>query len=311
MPSVSHLRALQALELAIRKGSLKEAARELAITPAAIGQRIRALEDYLGYDLLVRGRSGTRPTPELESALAHLAAGFRELDTVARILDFQRVNEIHISADPDWAELWLKPRLPAFRADNPNTLFCINGVGDVPVRLGQSDFDIRFAAAGEDDDILFHDYLLPVSSPTNTRRVAALPKDTRLEGFPLLHLDSYLEKNGGIGWPEWIGRFGYRKTAPGLGIRYRRVVHALEAVFADSGFILCGLALIAPMLDADRLEILFPIVEGEWTSHAYCLSGSHESRRREQTERFRRWLKEQAALTRADLDQRVGASAAR
>ena len=306
MPSVSHLRALQALELAIRKGSLKDAAGELMITPAAIGQRIRALEDYLGYDLLVRGRSGTRPTPELESALPHLAAGFRELDTVARILDFQRVNEIHISADPDWSELWLKPRLDAFRAENPNTLFCINGVGDVPVRLGESDFDIRFAATGDDDDILFHDYLLPVGSPTNRRRVAALPKDTMLEGFPLLHLDSYLEKDGGIGWPEWIARFGYRKTAPGLGIRYRRVVHALEAVFADSGFILCGLALIAPMLDDARLEIPFPIVEGDWTTHAYSLASSHESRRREQTERFRLWLLEQAALTRDELRERVG-----
>ena len=68
MAAVNHLRALQALELAIRKGSLKAAAVELSITPAALGQRIRALEDYLGFDLLVRGRSGIRPTKELEAA---------------------------------------------------------------------------------------------------------------------------------------------------------------------------------------------------------------------------------------------------
>ena len=50
MTSVTHLRSLQALELAIRKGSLKEAATSLAITPAALGQRIRAIEDYLGFE---------------------------------------------------------------------------------------------------------------------------------------------------------------------------------------------------------------------------------------------------------------------
>ncbi len=310
MPSVSHLRALQALELAIRTGSLKDAASELSITPAAIGQRIRALEDYLGYDLLVRGRSGTRPTAELEAALAHLTAGFRELDTVARILDFQRVNEIHITTDSDWAELWLKPRLEAFRRDNPNTLFCINGVGDVPMRLGHADFEIRFAEPAADCELLFHDYLLPVGSPTNTRRVAALPKDTMLEGFPLLHLDNYRDKGGGIGWPEWIARFGYRKTAPGLGIRYRQVVHALEAVYADSGFILCGLALIAPMLERNRLSTPFPLEQGAWTSHAYHLVSNREALRREQPERFRLWLLEQAAATRAELRERVGAPVA-
>jgi LysR family glycine cleavage system transcriptional activator len=45
MVAVTHLKSLQAVELAIRKGSLKEAADVLGITPAAVGQRVRALED--------------------------------------------------------------------------------------------------------------------------------------------------------------------------------------------------------------------------------------------------------------------------
>jgi len=304
MPAVTHLRALQALELAIRKGSLKSAAAALDITPAALGQRIRALENYLGFDLIVRGRSGTRPTPELDAAIAHLSAGFRELDTVARLLDFQRVNEIHISADTDWAELWLRRRLPEFRKDNPNTLFCINGVGDIPTRLGGSDCEIVFGAPGG-GDVLFHDYLLPVGSPTNTMRISSQPPDIMLEGFPLLHLDCYLE-SGSIGWPEWVGRFGHRRTAPGLGIRYRSVMHALEAVYADSGFMICGLALIAPMLESGKLDIVFPIEEGAWTANAYRVRFRESSLRRESTARFRNWLLDQAALTRHKLEETVG-----
>ncbi len=308
MTAVSHLRALQALELAIRKGSLKAAAAELSITPAALGQRIRALEDYLGFDLLVRGRSGIRPTKELEAAVAHLSAGFRELETVTDILDFQRVSEIHIAADSDWAELWLKPRLAAFQAENPNTLFCINGVGDVPVRLGDHDCEVFFGEADDDSasETLFHDYLLPISSPENTRRVLAKP-ETMLEGFPLLHLDCYTSEAAGVGWPDWFAKYGYRKTEPNLGIRYRRLTHALEAVYADSGFIVCGLALIKPKVDEGLLEIPFPIEKGEWSRHAYQVSLRSGGRRREQVERFRAWLLDQAAQTKRELEDLVGA----
>ena len=308
MTSVTHLRSLQALELAIRKGSLKGAAAELAITPAALGQRIRAIEDYLGFDLIVRSRSGTRPTKELEAALAHLSAGFRELETVARILDFQRVNEIHITADSDWAELWLQPRLSIFQKENPNTLFCINGTGDVPVRLGKADCEIWFGEerGGEFEDSLFCDYLVPLGSPANTKRISGQPKNAMLEGFPLLHLDCYTLSGGGIGWPEWIGKYGHRETSPGLGIRYKKIMHALEAVYADSGFFICGLGLMQQKIEDGHLDIPFPIEEGEWSDHSYRIEFQHASLRRGQTETFRTWLLNQADLSKLELEDIVG-----
>ncbi len=302
MSAATHLRALQALELAIRKGSLKDAAAELAITPAALGQRIKGLEKYLGFDLLVRGRSGIRPTRELEAALAHLGAGFRELDTVCRILDFQRVNEVHVTADSDWADLWLKPRLPAFRADNPNTLFCINGVGDVPVRLGEADCEICFGDQRDGDELLFHDYLLPVSSPVNTERISAAPEHSQLEGFPLLHLDCYIFDGGAIGWGEWIGRYGYRQTAPERGIRYKKLVQALEAVYANAGFVVCGLALVWPQIEENKLSLPFPVDKGERSKNAYRVSFREDALRRSATAKFRDWLLEQAHATRAQLE---------
>src|ERR1700678_4787846 len=102
--SVSHLKSLQALELALRLGSLQAAAGTLWITPAAVGQRIKALEDYLGVELVVRGRSGLRPTPELAGALEHLRAAFQELDSVATKLNLQRGDEIHVAAPSDFAD---------------------------------------------------------------------------------------------------------------------------------------------------------------------------------------------------------------
>ena len=305
MAATTHLRALQALESAIRNGSLKSAADELRITPAALGQRIKSLEDYLGYDLLVRGRSGISPTRELEPALPHLVASFRELQTVSQLLDFQRVHEVHITADTDWAELWLKPRLSRFKNDNANTLFCVNGVGDIPVRLGQIDCEVWFGESRKNtvEDILFHDYLLPVSSPVNTKRISELPFDEPLEGFPLIHLDCYTRSPGSIGWPEWINRHGYRKTAPGRGIRYKQVIQALEAVYSNVGLIMCGLGLVQEQINEGRLSLPFPVSQGEWSGSAYRVSFRETSLRRSQIGQFREWLLAEASLTRVQLTQ--------
>lgn len=304
----SHLRALQAVELALRTGSMKAAADELSISTAAVGQRIRSLEDYLGFDLVVRGRSGIKPTGELDVARAHLNAAFRELETVHRLLDFQRVNEVHIVADSDWAELWLRPRLKEFKLANPNTLFCINGTGDVPVRMGDADCEVRFSPGKKsvDEDLLFHDYLVPISSPDNTIRISQLPDRDRLEGFPLLHLESYTLEAGEIGWKEWTRKFGRRSTAPDRGIRYRRVQHALEAVYANAGLVICGIALVLDQIAGGRLSMPFAIEEGAWSRSAYRARFSESALRRAATERFRQWLLDESSETAKQLAERVG-----
>src|SRR5689334_20849627 len=109
MVAPTYLRSLQALELAVREGSFTGASSALGITAAAVGQRVKALEDYLGVELLVRGRSGIRPAPGLISALPHLRKAFEELDAAAQELELQRGHELHIAAASDFVELWLKP----------------------------------------------------------------------------------------------------------------------------------------------------------------------------------------------------------
>jgi len=304
MPVATHLKSLQALEMAIREGSLTAAAGRLAITPAAVGQRIRALEDYLGTDLLLRGRSGLKPTAELELALADLRAGFAALDRVTQTLDFQRVSEIHIVADPDWAELWLAPRLSAFRAEYPNILFCINGSGDVPLRLGSPDIRVTYGATG--DKALFRDVLLPVTSPDNPRRIADWNVDLPMEGMPLLHLKDQIESADHPGWMDWFRRFGQRETGTDRGVRYQSARVALEAARMHVGFLVCGLSLVTPDLDSGALVMPFPVSQHIVAPHPYRLSLRTDSARRPQVQRFLAWLQAQAVRTQEELGQRTG-----
>lgn len=311
MAAPSYLRSLQALELAVRHGSFVAAADTLGITPAAVGQRVKALEDYLGVDLLVRGRSGIRPAQGLETALRHLRQGFGELEEAARELELQRGHELHIAAASDFVDLWLAPRLGRFRAEHPNIRFCINGEGDAPIRLGRVDCEISYGPPGEDalTDLLFCDYVLPIASPINVDRTAAITARDRLEGFPLVHLDFYKDDPAGLSWPEWVAANDVVRSAPERGMRFRRITAALDAVTANAGVTLCGLALLAERLEAGDLGLPFGPQAGRASAHGFVARFHRDVGSRRHIQRFRAWLLDESRATAAWLDQaRAGAS---
>jgi LysR family transcriptional regulator, glycine cleavage system transcriptional activator len=305
MAPPTHLKAMQALEAAVRFGSISRGAEALGITPAAMGQRIKALEDYLGLELLTRGRAGMAPTAELAAALPHLHTAFAALEDAAGALDMQRASEIHIAAASDFVELWLEPRLPAFRAEYPGLLFCINGAGEVPVRLGRADCEIGFGAVppAEDRlaDLLFRDLVLPIGSPANVARVAPMPAVERLEGFPLLHLDFYKDDPAGLSWPEWIARNQVLRTAPDRGMRFQRITAALAAVEANAGLCLAGAALILERIDAGTIELPYPVETGKRTTHAFFARYRPDTQARRHVARFRAWLLDEARKTEDEL----------
>lgn len=330
MRSASHLRSLQALDAAIRHGSLRDAAEHLGITPAAVGQRIRALETYLGTDLLVRGRSGLQPTPALRAALSDLRAGFSALDRVSETLDFQRTSEIHIVADPDWADLWLLPRLPIFRARHPMIVFNVNGEGDVPARLGAADCLVGRNADGPEaaGEPLFTEVFVPLCTPHNAARLAGLDAsaiaanlphylptgaldDTRqvwhhsaagLEGFPLLHVQHQPGRPQTPDWPEWLGAYAHPRTGPERGVQYPSMRNAIAGARSHAGVLISSLSLALEDLEAGALCLPFPPGQYLRAETPYRLKVSEHAQVRPQVRRFRDWLLSQAAATQAHLD---------
>lgn len=309
MAAPQHLRALQALELAIRHGSIQRAAEDLGITPAAAGQRIRGLEDYLGTDLLLRGRSGLHPTPALDQALADLRSAFAALERVTDALDFQRVSELHLVADADWAELWLMPRLPGFRAAHPNIRFCINGAGDVPVRLGAPDLRV----VRSDDPrgtVLFGDVHVAITGPDNLRRLGDWDRDFELEGLPLLHVDRDQGDGRLPGWPDWVARYGLRREGADRGVHYRHLRVALEAVRRNVGFLICGLALARRDLEAGTAVLVYPAGRNLDGAAPFRCFLRNEDRATAQVRRFLDWLRDQSRETQDWLDAATGAQPA-
>lgn len=302
MTATTHLKSLQALEMALREGTLKDAATRLGITPAAVGQRIRALEDYLGLDLIARGRSGLQATPELEAALPDLRAAFAALDRTTQALNFQRVAEIHIIADIGLAEQWLAPRLPAFRAAHPSIRFCINGAGDVPSRIGSPDLHLDFGGAGE---VLFTDAFLPVTGPDNIRRVANWDRVHVMQGMPLLHVKQVPDRPALPGWVEWFDRFGQRTEGQDRGVHYANMTLALDAARQNVGFVVASLGMVLGDLAAGRLKAPFP-ANALPAPHPWRLRPNPLAQSRPQVQRFLSWLRAEGEATEAAIRSWAG-----
>ena len=83
---LNHLNALLALEASARLGSFTRAAAELNVTPAAVGQQVRILEEYLGRKIFHRSSQGLQVTPAAVAALTDLEAGFDRLEAGFRQL---------------------------------------------------------------------------------------------------------------------------------------------------------------------------------------------------------------------------------
>jgi LysR family glycine cleavage system transcriptional activator len=106
------LNGLRVLDAAARHLSFTRAADELAVTPAAVGQQIRALEDTLGVVLFRRTAKGLELTPEGESGLDALRAGFLQFEEAVRAMQSQQSSKmLTIAAPRDFTAKWLAPRL--------------------------------------------------------------------------------------------------------------------------------------------------------------------------------------------------------
>jgi len=153
------LNALRVFDAAARHLSFTRAADELAVTPAAVGQQIRALEDLLGVVLFRRTAKGLELTDEAQAGLEPLRAGFLQFeDAVQAMQAGQSAHVYTIAAPRDFFAAWLAPRLAAFRAANPEVrVMLVDGDStdfteanlDLAVRLAEGPGDLEGVVLGE------------------------------------------------------------------------------------------------------------------------------------------------------------------
>ncbi|MEM5312519.1 transcriptional regulator GcvA [Paraburkholderia sp. JHI869] len=298
-----HLNALRAFEVSARHQSFSSAAAELNVTPAAVGQLVRSLEEWLGTPLFHRGTSGRSrliPTDAAKRALPDLRAGFDRLALgLSRLREGSRNGVLTVTVSPAFAAKWLLPRMERFHERWPETDvrldtslklvdFTAQGV-DIGVRYGRGSW------SGLVSEKLMDEQIFPVCSPAWIARNDRLKAPNDLSGKALIHdlsVDGHL---GFASWSDWLRRAGTESVDARRGMRINNSAAVLQAAVDGYGVALARSVMACDDLAAGRLVQLFPNVK--WTSElAYYIVYRGESVSLPKLVAFREWLIEEAAL---------------
>jgi LysR family transcriptional regulator, glycine cleavage system transcriptional activator len=296
--SLSRIKAIQSLEATARLGSYVAAAAELNVTPAAVGQQVRLLEDWVGMPLFKRlgsGSSRLMASPATEEALVDFAAGLDRLDAgLHRLRERTGRTVITVTASQALVAKWLLPRLESFTSANPEldvrldvtdrTLDLTKGDADIGLRCGPGQWP------GLKSTLLMKEEIFPVASPALFDG-SSLPKTpAQLLRHTLLH-DVALQVSGAFpSWEKWLEAQGIARTQmASTGLQINASAAVIQAAINGQGIALARAALVRDDLAAKRLVRLCPKISWplQW---AYYVVASPEALSKAHVRAFQDWL---------------------
>lgn len=247
------LRALVAFEAAVRRGSFKQAAEELSLTPGAVSQQVRKLEQWLGFALFLRQ---TRQLEVTDSGAAYYSRIAPALEQIAQVSADSRARPaagVRLSLPTALAAKWLAPRMADFIARYPDVDVHINATTKtVDFRRESVDLAIR-RFDGNDPALeavaVYADEGRLYCSPAYRERLALTEPDDLVRAT-LLHAALYLS------WDAWLDRFTRidpqaRARIPGL--HFDQPLLGIEAAKRDQGVVLSNTLLVGEELERGEL----------------------------------------------------------
>ncbi|MCQ8186243.1 transcriptional regulator GcvA [Parvularcula maris] len=295
MRKLPPLNALRAFEAAGRHLSFSKAADELAVTPGAISQQMRILENWLGTPLFTRDPKGLQLTEAGLAALPQMREGFDRLAAGTRLMQAGTgPSKVTVSVAPSFASKWLVPRLDDFQQQRPETDIYVHADMEI-VDFGSADVDVavRFGRGGYDglvSERLMGETIVPVCSPALTKGQNALRSPEDLAHHTLIHDDS--DKDGMPNWEMWLRAAGIEAASGTRGPRFNQSSLAIEAAVAGKGVALARYALAVADLEAARLVI--PFAHETPTDFAYWLVYPEAKAVLPDVSAFTGWLKAEA-----------------
>jgi LysR family glycine cleavage system transcriptional activator len=292
LPSLNLFRVFDS---AARHRSFRAAANELCVTPSAVSQQVRQLEDVLGVSLFRRlpqqvqlTREGVMLADTVNEALVMLIRGCN------RLVDPTTPTMLCLNASTSLAARWLVPRLKSFMAQYPHirvTLLASNDAIDfkrqdidVAIRWGDASWQPDIQA-----DLMISDFHFPVCSPTYLREQGLrIPED--LSKATILH-----EVNGSP-WAAWFEAANCAQLLCRDVLYFGDAGLMLEAATQDQGVCLTNYILAEKDLLAGRLVKPFDISIGLRSEGYYMLTNAALTGR-PATACLLAWLRQEAQRT--------------
>jgi LysR family glycine cleavage system transcriptional activator len=255
--SLPPLNAVRAFEAVGRRGSVKLAAEELSVTPGAVSRQLGLLEEHLGISLFKRSHrqvtlthSGTLYLQSVSDALQRLS------DATEEIKSTKGRDPLHIWCPMTFGLRWLVPRLPAFRAAQPDRdVVFTTSLGPIDFSARTTDVAIRIGQGtwpGCASHRLIDIELTPVCSPALLDRLGPMTRPGDLRHATLLQSAA----RPGY-WRQWLEAAGAYDIDPDRGITFESVSLAYQMAMNGAGVALGQLALVEDDLRTGRLVAPF------------------------------------------------------
>ena len=287
---VVRLFLLHTFVVVARCGRMRDAAERMALTPGAISQRIRELEDTIGHRLFTRTRAGVELTAAGRALFASLDGPFRVIEEVENGLAGPPARRVTVSTMGSFAANWLVPRLAGFSRRHPDIDVALETESRiVDLRREPVDLAIRHGLGhypGLEATWLMAPELIVVASPglLRSRRPIAAPADCL--DFPLLH---DMDRSD---WRLWFEVLGVNAPPDLKGPSFADDHLMVRAAVAGQ-----GLALVRNVYADDDLRSsrLVQALTVRWpTEFAYYAVATPEALQRPAVRHFRDWLAEEA-----------------
>ncbi|MDH5452864.1 MAG: LysR substrate-binding domain-containing protein [Paracoccaceae bacterium] len=279
------LNSLRAFEAAARNGSYVAAAEELSVSPAAISQHVKKLEEFLGKQLFMRSNNRVILTDAGAAVYSGAADALQAISEFTdQVMSDRSRSRLVISTISSVAERWLETKLARFALINPNLRFDLRVESD-PVDFARNNIDLRICyGAGHYPGMtvvkLIHDEVLPLCSPAYLDRVPA----ARMSGMGAVPDQDLIHTSWGPAfvshptWASWYAQAGL--PAPNETKGYQIGTSGLVLDMARDGI---GVALGQRMMAEDDMasgKLVALSDTGIALGHPYCLVYPNSKTRR-------------------------------
>jgi LysR family transcriptional regulator, glycine cleavage system transcriptional activator len=292
------LNALRAFDAVARHVSVKDAAAELFVTPAAVSQQLKTLEAALGIMLFERHPRELRLTELGRTYHRSIGRALRLIaDATERLLPDSRGTAISVITS--FAALWLAPRLADFAQRYPSievrieadpvVVDLVSGGFDLAIRMGAGVY--REAECHE----LFAQNLVPLAAP-EYKRLLTKKGNFDWSKSRLLH------ESGVEYWDAWLEQRNVTAdTSRGLFFSHGMLAYA--AAQAGEGVALAPIQLVAKLVGDRRLVVVDRMLFH--TGLSYWLAWPKPRLRTlpEPARLFRDWIIEQSRTVQSELEQ--------
>ena len=298
LPPLNSLRAFEAVG---RHLSFSKAANELNVTPGAVSQQVRGLEEFLEIRLFKRRNRSIVLTDSGQIFLPLLSDGFSRIaEAVDSVRRSQGDEPLTITAAPSFTSKWLIPRLCKFQALHPEIDVRIDASSRL-VDFVREDIDvgIRFGTGeveGLDSVYLFSFDLIPVCSPDLKHEGKALQDLSDIRHHTLLHSQDTDFDPSFPDWAMWLATAGVDDVDASRGIFFSQGEMVIEAAIEGQGIALAASVMAAGAIESGRLvqpfETRLPV------RLSFHLISTRQKSRSSKIGVFRQWILDESAYLR-------------